>query len=107
MYRGTTPNIAITINGDIDLTAMSQIWVTFKSLSAEKTYDINDLTIDAEHKKVSLALTQEETLEFKTYGKSETEVKLQLRFLDNQGIALASSIAEVNLGDILKEGVIE
>lgn len=107
MYRGTTPNIIITVDGDIDLSTMSQIWVTFENKSCEKTYDISKLEIDAENHTLGVIMSQEDTLAFKTEDNKANKVEMQVRFLDNEGIAYASNITSVPLYRILKEGVIE
>lgn len=107
MYRGTTPNIVIKVNSDLDLSAMEQIWVTFKNKSAEKTYDIETIEVDAVNNTLSVVMSQEDTLAFQTCGTLMGKVEVQVRFLDDEGFAYASNISEVNLSRILKEGVIE
>lgn len=107
MYRGTTPNIVIKVNSDLDLSTMAQIWVTFKNKSAEKTYDIDVIEVDAVNNTLSLTMSQEDTLAFQTCGSMQGKVEVQLRLLDDEGMAYASNINEVNLLRILKEGVIE
>lgn len=106
MYRGTTPNIVIKINSDIDLSTMEQIWVTFKSKSAEKNYDIDKLEINTEEKTIGVTMSQADTLAFQTDLNQANRVEVQLRLLDNEGIAYASSITSIPLYRILKEGVI-
>ena len=106
MYRGTTPNIVIKVNSDLDLSTMEQIWVTFKNKSAEKTYDIDVIEVDAVNNTLSLTMSQEDTLAFQTCGSMQGKVEVQLRLLDDEGMAYASNINEVNLLRILKEGVI-
>lgn len=106
MYRGTTPNIVIKVNSDLDLSTMDQIWVTFKNKSAEKTYDIDVIEVDAVNNTLSLTMSQEDTLAFQTCGSMQGKVEVQLRLLDDEGMAYASNINEVNLLRILKEGVI-
>ena len=102
MYRGTTPIVVFTINSTVlDLAKMKQIWVTFKSVLYEKTYELDDLTINFEDKTVTVQMTQEDTLAFRS-----GTIKTQIRFLDNNDIAYASNIKEVQLNDVLKEGVI-
>lgn len=107
MYRGTTPTIVLQLNSDVDLSELEQIWVTFKNKSAEKTYDIDEVELDNENKTVSVTMSQEDTLAFQTCGNLQGKVEIQIRLLDQDGIASASNIAEVNLLRILKEGVIE
>ena len=107
MYRGTTPNIIIKVNSDIDLASMTQIWATFKSKSAEKTYDITKLEINTEEKTIGVIMSQADTLAFQTDLNQANRVEVQLRLLDDEGIAYASGITSIPLYRILKEGVIE
>ena len=107
MYRGTTPNITIKINSDLDLSTMTQIWVTFKNASAEITYDIDDIELNVAEKTIALAMSQEDTLSFKSDINQANKVEVQVRFLDDNGMAYASNISTVTLFRILKEGVIK
>ena len=90
MYRGTTPNIVIKVNSDLDLSAMEQIWVTFKNKSAEKNYDKEVIEVDAVNNTLSLTMSQEDTLAFQTCGSMQGKVEVQLRLLDDEGMAYAS-----------------
>lgn len=102
MYRGTTPLVVFTVNSPtLDLAEMKQIWVTFKSVLYEKTYELDNLAINVEEKTVTVQMAQEDTLAFRS-----GTIKTQIRFLDNNDIAYASNIKEVQLNDVLKEGVI-
>lgn len=103
MFRGTTPTIIFKLkNDDIDLTKIDQIWVTFKTPSAILRKDINDITIDAMEKTISVSLTQEESLGF-----HNSNCSVQLRFLDAEGNAFASPISKIAVDDILDDGVIQ
>lgn len=106
MYRGTTPNIVLKMNSILDLSAMTQIWVTIKGWNAEKTYDLSDITVDAENNTLSFVMSQEDTLAFSACKKNST-VKIQVRLLDGQNWSYASDIADIPLSDILKDGEIE
>ena len=103
MYRGTTPTLVYNINSDseLNLSSMKQIWVTLKNLCYEKTYEKKELIINDEEKKIEIKLTQEDTLRF-----TKGSVKTQIRFLDENDSAYASNIEEVDINNILKEGVI-
>ena len=106
IIRGTTPTLTFNVkNEQMDLTEVAQVWITFKTKSGvkliEKTYDINDVTIDAVEKTITLSLTQEDTLAF---GDSNLLVQVRLRM--NDDMAFASAIIETTIGHILKEGVI-
>lgn len=101
MFRGTTPTIVFNINSELDLSAMVQVWATFKSKTKEVTKDINDIEVDNDKKTVTVRLTQEETLQF-----HDNSVETQLRFLSNDGRAYASKSTRLKVEDILKGGVI-
>ena len=107
MYRGTTPSIVLKVNSDLDLSEMSEIWVTLKNKSAEKTYTLEQLEVNAEEHTIGLTMSQEDTLAFETCGSLVGKVEIQARFLDEGGLAYASNIASIELSRILKEGVIE
>jgi len=106
IIRGTTPTLVFKIkNGDMDLSNVAEIWITLKtragSKSKEKTYDINDVTINAQSGEISLSLTQEDTLYFE-----DTNILIQIRLRMNNDNAYASAIIKTSIGQILKEGVI-
>ena len=66
MYRGTTPTIQINVSESVDLMLYKSIFVTFKQMPSvliEKTKD----EIEVESDSVTVRLSQEETLKFKTY----------------------------------------
>ena len=101
MYRGTTPTIQIKVNGCDDLTLYKSIYVTFRqmpSILIEKTKD----EIEVETDLIRVTLSQEETLKF-----APGTVMAQFRAVDDNGMAIASSIVSFSAERILKEGVIE
>lgn len=101
MYRGTTPTIQINVNGSDDLTSYKSIYVTFKQMPSvliEKTIEEIDVNPDS----VTIQLTQEDTLQFQPGA-----VMVQLRAVDESGMAIASNITTIQAERILKEGVIE
>ena len=103
MYRGTTPTITFNIHTDLDLTTLAECWVTFKCHLGfkEKTFDISDLIIDTEHKTITVAMTQDETLYF-----DMGRVFVQIRLRTTDGLAYASDIKEMTMNGILKDGEI-
>ena len=106
IIRGTTPTITFNIkNEQMDLTQVAEVWITFKTKPGvalkEKTYDINDVTIDAEEKTITLSLSQEDTLYF-----ANAQMLVQMRLRMNDDNAYASDIFETSIGQILKDGVI-
>ena len=103
MYRGTTPNITFNINTELDLTEIAEVWVTFKSGigDVEKTYDSSDVFIDAEHKKITVVMTQEDTLSF-----GQGQVYVQIRMRMNDDLAYASDVKGMTMNGILRDGEI-
>ena len=106
IIRGTTPTLTFNVkNEQMDLSNIAEVWITFKTKPGvkliEKTYDINDVTIDAQEKTITLSLSQEDTLAF-----ADSNMLVQVRLRMNDGTAFASAIIETTIGHILKEGQI-
>lgn len=99
MRRFTTPTH--TIETDMDLTG-ARVYVTYRQNGRnviEKTND--ELTIT--DKTVFVHLTQQETGKF-SVGNT---VKVQIRYVFNDGSAGASNIMETTAEEVLKIGVID
>ena len=106
IIRGTTPTLTFNVkNEQMDLTNIAEVWITFKTKPGvkliEKTYDINDVTIDAGEKQIILSLSQEDTLAF-----GDSNILIQVRLRMNDDMAFASAIIDTTIGHILKDGVI-
>ena len=98
MRRGTTPTHEFTT--DIDLTTANEIYITYKQggkVRVEKK--LPDITVTAE--KLTVDLTQEETLAFNI----SDNVEIQIRALTGTN-AIASNVINTKAQKILKEGVI-
>ena len=98
MKRGTTPTNTFKTN--IDLTGAT-VFLTYSQrgrVVLEKTGD--DLEISAEA--IVTRLTQKDTLGFDALQK----VSIQIRYVFPDGIAGASNIMTVTVGEILKDGEI-
>ena len=101
MRRGTTPTLAVTVDADI---SAYLVYLTFKNGDAllTKTNDDLTITVDDGVTTIEAALTQAETLAFKT---GATEV--QVRAVDSNGdIAIATTIGSVNVDRILLDGIL-
>ena len=98
MIRGTTPtNI---FNVDADMRTASAIYITYDQDGTtifEK--ELEDITV--EEKKLTVTLTQEETLKLKPM---KTRIQIRAKFPDDS--AIASNIIETTASAILKDGVI-
>ena len=105
IIRGTTPTISFHIDTDLDLNEIAELWITFKSkpgtILKEKTYTQSDVAIDPTTNIIELFMSQEDTLAF-----SNAPYNVQIRMRMNDDLAYASSILEVQIGKILKDGVI-
>lgn len=95
--RGSTPTNIFNVNVDL---RGSRIYITYVQngkIIVEKTND----SITIEEKKLTTTLTQEETLRFKT-----GPVRVQIRYVQVNGVADASNIIETRAEEILKDGEI-
>ena len=102
MYRGTTPTLIFKLDTELDLTTLTQVWVTIQNGDVQYTYDITRVTIDNEEKTLSVSLTQEETLAYK-----KVISLVQIRMLTSDNKALATKEVDFNIHNVLKGGVIE
>lgn len=103
MRRGTTPTYTLTISG-YDLTEMT-VYVTVRGAFGKlitKTGDDLSISTDETGSVIAFRLTQAETLELNT-GRAE----VQVRFIDAQGVALATDIGEIAVERVLLPGEIE
>ena len=101
MYRGTTPQIKLTLDTNLNLEEIANMWVTFKGMAIEITKTQADCIILNEDKEIRVNLTQDDTLKLQ-----QGKVRVQVRFRMNSGKAYATSIGELQLNGILKEGVV-
>lgn len=105
MYRGTTPQIKLKLDAEIDFTKIVALWVTFKCLAIEISKPLEDVILLDETNEILVDLTQEDTLKFKK-NPNGVPVYVQVRFRMDDDRAYATSIANISLNDILKDGVI-
>lgn len=99
MIRGTTPTLEFAI--PFDTSVLSEAWVTLSQNNVViLNKELKDCTCD--DRKLSVRLTQEETLKLDCNCKTE----IQIRAKTKEGDALASDIITVNTDRILKDGVI-
>ena len=104
IVRGTTPTIEITIKNEMDLTAIQEVWVYIAQQTKVKVDKmLSDVSIDAEHNKISVRLEQEDTLALK----AEQDALFQIRMLMTDQTALATVASKVTVKEVYKGGVIE
>lgn len=106
MYRGTTPNLYLELETDMDLTNAQEIWVTIESQLSVLNKNLHDINVipskDPGFQILIVSLSQGDTLKL-----SPGKAKIQVRILMNNNKAYSTDIAFINVGDILREGVIE
>lgn len=99
MVRGTTPTFELTVEGDIDLTQMDNVYATFTQDCYKVTKTGDDLVISA--KEVDVYMTQEETLKFK-----KGTLLIQLNWTFQNGRRACTNILKVNVSENLEEKVL-
>lgn len=107
MRRGTTPTITLTV--DKDVSDGWTLYATFRSGMHNVTLENDRMTIELEPSTetegdktlITVTLTQEETL---SLGVGNAEV--QVRAIKDS-TAIATDIQRVDVGRILKDGVID
>ena len=104
IIRGTTPTIEITVKSELDFDDIQQVWVYISQQNKVKVDKlISDVTLDSENKKISVLLSQEDTLALK----SNSEALFQIRLLLTDETALATPAAKVKVIEVYKGGIIE
>ncbi len=99
MRRGTTPDFILTVNADLSDT---QVFVTISQPRCKITLTGDQLSIESgEQSVVAFRLTQQNTL-----GLVEGKADIQVRFIDQNGIAKATDIGQIDVTKILLERVI-
>ena len=99
MIRGTTPTHTFLVN--VDMTD-AKIYLTYKQNGrtiVEKTE--KDMVVFPD--RLVVDLTQAETLRFT----ADAPIEMQIRYVKGSGEASASEIMSTNIGNVLKQGVIE
>ena len=99
MYRGTTPTLYLELDTELSLDNLAEVWFTFKTSTSEVTKTLEDIGID--DKTLIVHLSQEETLKLYN-GRCDVQVRFRL---DND-LAYASTVENIDIERILKEGVI-
>ena len=103
LIRGTTPTIEITVQTEIDLTQVAEIWIYISQQNKVKVdKKIEDVTFDYAQKKMTIQLSQEDTLSLK----ANSDALFQIRLLLTDETALATLASEVTIEEIYKGGVI-
>ena len=102
--RGTTPTVCLHVHAD--LTDMS-VYVSFESLCTLVTKSGDDVTLEPDDEqgwtKVSVTLTQAETLRFKSGTTGDVQIRAAKR---NGEVAFASRCGVMTVEKVLQDGII-
>ena len=105
IIRGTSPTIIINVRSNLDLTHTSKVWVYIYQqghLVVDREIAGGSTAIDTTNKKITLELTQQDTLALK----ANSGALFQVRLLLSSGKALATLASNVEIKEIYKEGII-
>lgn len=99
MKRGTTPTLTLTVDADI---VGWTVYASFRTNGKVYTFENDRLQMTSEDDvtTILLTLTQEETLAM--HGSAEVQIRAI-----KDGTAIATDIHRVDVGRILKDGVID
>ena len=97
MRQGTTPVIKLNVK-NADLSQFARVVVTMKG--NQNTYDFENDRLTITTDSVSFRLSQEET-----FGVGDN-AEIQIRAISSDGLAVASGVAIVRFGKVLKPGVL-
>lgn len=106
IFRGTTPSITLNVTG-VDL-SNAGVWpvviVTVGNMLNKFDIGREDLDISGTDSGCTVVarMTQEQTLQMRT----KSPMQVQIRAKDADGDAIASPIASVEVGEIIKDGEI-
>ena len=100
--RGTTPTIEINVKSEIDFAHIAQVWVYISQMNKVKVDKvIADVSLDAEHSKITVTLSQDDTL-----GLKAGDAIFQIRLLMDDTTALATKATKITIDEVYKPGVI-
>jgi hypothetical protein len=100
MIQATTPTFILTLPEEVDLSVVQSMYFTLEQGSTVLTKSDDALVIDGQT--VSVYMTQEETLKFKTGN-----ANMQLNWTYNNGSRACSNIVNVPVGRNLLKEVVE
>lgn len=100
MFRGTTPTLHLTLSG-IPVDTLKELYLTFHQKAREWTLTNNRLIIDAENNRITVRLTEQETLAL-----NNEPLSVQLRATTLDGNVIATSKSSVSVSDVYYEEII-
>ena len=101
MLRGTTPTVTLTLPEEVDLSTATVAYMSFGQNGVDK-FDIAISGLVLSGNTASATLTQAQTLMLEAGRMTQ----IQLRWLDDDGVAYGTKIVLVPPAAIIKEGVI-
>ena len=107
IIRGTTPLITANVRSSIDLSAVSEVWAYIYQqgrVIIDKKYSDtgSQVNIDAENRKITVQLTQEDTLALRANSGAIFQMRLIMG-----STALATNGFNVMVREVYKDGIIE
>lgn len=102
IIRGTTPTITMTVNNDMDISTLVDVWV-YISQGGKTKIDkkFSDLSFDYANKSMSVTLTQTDTLALKA-----GDALIQVRAITSDGVALGMVAQSIDIEEVYKNGII-
>ena len=102
MYRGTTPTLTFKANFDLD--TIINLTIVFKQGGEIKLKKyLQDCEVDTGHKKISVTLSEDETIEF--IPNKDLHIQIRIRFED--GTVISSKVMTIYIDDILEENILQ
>ena len=102
MYRGTTPTLTFKANFDLD--TIINLTIVFKQGGEIKLKKyLQDCEVDTGHKKISVTLSEDETIEF--IPNKDLHIQMRIRFED--GTVISSKVMTIYIDDILEENILQ
>ena len=99
MYQSTTPTLIFNIiNEELDLNEISICHLTIESENGRERKIFENTQIDVENKKITVNLTQEDTMLFHVGN-----IKLQLKAKLGNGQVIVSKIIKTTMNEVLEE----
>lgn len=102
MYQGTTPALVLRVKNK-DLTEDMTIFASIRTGTNVITKTGEDLIVakDENDTLVTMTLTQSETLKLNT-----GDALVQIRYIDDDGLAWATTKAKLNVNDVIYKNII-
>lgn len=102
ILQGTTPTLTIAVDqADLPLSNITDLELTFQQMGDPVYKHMADVTIDTEANTISYHFTQTETLALIP----TRELNWQIRFLLPDGNVVGTTVAQINVSDLISDEV--